>query len=181
MRCSSALVRRVAGWAVATAAAAAAVAFSFRYDRWTLITTGSKPVLFFSFLSRSTHSPRGYHPSVHKSLIAMLSLFHFHPDEHSSISRQSIMIEIFFRRQRLSRIDPIREPILSIILYLLDEGEGKKKQWAALADWLIRRACSFVWINASRIAMAAAAAAAAAFIRDHTIPTITIIIIIYKT
>lgn len=124
----------VALLAVATAAAAAAVAFSFRYDRWTLITTGSKPVLFFSFLSRSTHSPRGYHPSVHKSLIAMSSLFHFHPDEHSSISRQSIMIEIFFRRQRLSRIDPIREPILSIILYLLDEGEGKKKQWAALAD-----------------------------------------------
>lgn len=56
MRCSSALVRRVAGWAVATAAAAAAaLAFSFYVI---VLITGSKAVLFFFFLFRSIHSTR---------------------------------------------------------------------------------------------------------------------------
>lgn len=59
MRCSSALVRRVAGWAIATAAAAAAavvVAFSF-YDRPDY-RIQSCSLFFFSFLFRSIHSAR---------------------------------------------------------------------------------------------------------------------------
>lgn len=58
MRCSSALVRRVAGWAIATAAAAAAavVAFSF-YDRPDY-RVQSCSLFFFSFLFRSIHSAR---------------------------------------------------------------------------------------------------------------------------
>ena len=79
MRCSSALVRRVAGWAVATAAAAAAaLAFSFYVI---VLITGSKAVLFFFFFFSFSFNP--FNAAIieayrDKSLIAMLS-FSFSP------------------------------------------------------------------------------------------------------
>lgn len=77
MRCSSALVRRVAGWAVATAAAAAAaLAFSFYVI---VLITGSKAVLFFFFsFSFNPFNAAIIEAYRDKSLIAMLS-FSFSP------------------------------------------------------------------------------------------------------